>query len=291
MRLALLLVLAGLLPAQTTLDSRIRTQTKAFPANVWIYAKNLDSGAVYTLNGEERVRTASTIKLPVMIEVFAQVAEGKARFTDTITLRDADKVSGSGVVRELSDGVTLPVRDLVNLMIVVSDNTATNLILEKFGGDAVNARMESLGLQNTYVLRKIRGDANQLKAASGWTRFGSVEENRKWGIGVTSPREMVLLLEKLEKGEIVSPEASKEMIAILKRQQYTEGIGRRIAYKTASKSGSLDALRSDVGIVYTPRGRIAMAITVDGMKKTDYSMDNIGNILIADLAKVLAEML
>ena len=98
---------------------------------------------------------------------------------------------------------------------------------------------------------------------------------------------MVELLEKLERGQVVSPAASHEMIEILKRQQYKDGIGRHLE-PVASKSGALDHLRSDVGIVYTPGGRIAMAITVDDLPEVDYSADNKGNLLISDLARLLA---
>jgi hypothetical protein len=99
----------------------------------------------------------------------------------------------------------------------------------------------------------------------------------------------VRLLEMLERGQIVSAAASQEIIATLKRQQYKDGIGRRIEAQmpVASKSGSLDALRSDVGLVYSPKGRLAIAITVDGLPNIDYSPDNPGNILIADLTALL----
>ena len=284
---------AALAAAQPPLELRLRKQIGDFKGTVSLFAKNLDNGASFGLRADEKVRTASTIKLPVMIEVFAQVAEGKASFTDTILLRDEDKVSGSGVLTEFSSGQRFPIRDLVNLMIVVSDNTATNLLLDRFPADQVNARMLALGLKNTYCLRKIRGDGNALKNATGWSQYGMAEANRKYGIGVTTPREMVQLLEMLNAGKIVSPEASQQMVDILVRQQYKDGIGRRTGEKTkvASKSGALDALRSDVGIVYTPRGRIALAITVDGMPVVDYSADNAGNILIAELTKTLLEAL
>ena len=96
------------------------------------------------------------------------------------------------------------------------------------------------------------------------------------------------LLEKLERGEVVSAEAAKEMIAILKRQQFKEGIGRHLEDDwVASKSGALDALRSDVALVYAPKGRVAMAVTVDDIPRADYSPDNAGNILIGNLAKTV----
>ena len=98
---------------------------------------------------------------------------------------------------------------------------------------------------------------------------------------------MVELLEKLERGQVVRPAASHEMVEILERQQYKDGIGRHLE-PVAGKSGALDHLRSDVGIVYTPGGRIAMAITVDDLPEVDYSADNKGNLLISDLARLLA---
>ena len=275
-----------------SLDSQIQGKVRTFPGAVSIYAKNLDTGAVYSLRGDGPVRTASTIKLALMVEAFAAVAEGRAKWSETLVLRDSDKVSGSGVVRELSDGVWLPLRDLVNLMIVVSDNTATNLLIDRFTADGVNRRMEQLGFVETRLMRKVRGDGSQLKAAEGFSAAGRDPSNQKYGLGRTSPHEMVTLLERLDKGQIVSPDASREMIEILKRQQFTEGIGRKTGKLTvASKSGSLDALRSDVGIVYRATGKIAIAITVDGMKEIDYTVDNIGNKMIAELAQLLLDEL
>lgn len=196
------------------------------------------------------------------------------------------------MLREFSDGVRLPLRDLVHLMIVVSDNTATNLVLDRITADAVNGFLDTLGLKQTRSLRKVRGDGANLKAPSGWSRAGQIEENRRFGLGVSTSREMVELLALLDQGKVVSPEDSREMLAILGRQQYKDGIGRKLSeYKVASKSGALDALRSDVGIVSAPQGKVAMAITVDGMKKVDYTEDNAGLLLIARLARMLFELL
>ena len=271
------------------LEAGIQAIVQKFPGTVSVYARNLDTGATYNWRGDEPVRTASTIKLAVMVEAFAQVAEGRAQWTETQVLRGSDKVSGSGVLHELSDGVWLPLRDLVNLMIVVSDNTATNLLIDRFTADAVNLRMEKLGFEQTRLMRKVRGDGTQLKPAEGFSAAGRDPANQKYGLGRSSPHEMVRLLEMLDKGEVVNAFASAEMIDILKRQQFTEGIGRRLKVPVASKSGSLDALRSDAGIAYTTRGKIAIAITVDGMKETDYSVDNIGNLLISDVARILVK--
>ncbi|MCC6586603.1 MAG: serine hydrolase [Bryobacterales bacterium] len=292
-RIASLVVFLSAAAWAQTLDEKVREAVNGFAGTVSLYAKNLDTGVTYGLRENEPVRTASTIKLPIMAAVAAAVENGRARWTDTLLLRDEDKVSGSGVLKEFSGGLQFPLRDLARLMIVVSDNTATNLILDRFTGDYVNEFVEKqLGLAQTRSMRKILGDGKNLKTVpSGLSKEGQKEENKKWGIGRSTPREMVTLLEKLERGDVVNKAVSAEILAIMKRQQYKDGIGRFYEDKlvVASKSGALDTLRSDVGIVYSPGGRIAIAATVEGMREVDYSAENAGNKLIGRLAVLLVD--
>jgi len=266
-----------------TLDEKIKAEIQTFSGKVWIYAKNLDTGKDYSLRADEQVRTASTIKLPIMTEVFHQIAQGKINWTDEFTLTKQNKQAGSGTLGEFSDGAKVDLKSATHLMIVVSDNTATNLILDKVSSNNVNAFMESLGLKQTKSLRKIGG--------GGDSKAFDEPLNKLFGIGVSSSKDMAKLLEMLERGEVVSKEASAEMIAILKRQQYTDGLARNTfdTVPSATKSGALDRLRSDVGIVYTRRGRIVMAITVDDMPIVHYSMDNAGNELIWRLSQILQD--
>lgn len=252
-----------------------------FKGKVWIYAKNLDTGKDYSLRADEPVRTASTIKLPIMAETFRQVAAGKIKWDDELLLTKEKKKGGSGILFEFSDNSKLDLRTAVHLMIVLSDNTATNLVLDKVTTDSVNSFMDTLGLKQTLSFRKVFG--------GGESKAWSAETDKQFGLGKSSPRDMVRLLEMLEKGEVVSKEASAEMIAILKRQQYKDGIGRGLTIQSASKSGSLDALRSDVGVLYTPRGRIAMAITVDEMPVVAYNQENPGLAMIWKLSQILQE--
>jgi len=265
-----------------TLDGRVRGEVAGFKGKVWLYAKNLDTGATYDLGGDTPVRTASTIKVAIMVEAFAQVAEGKRRWSDELILKKQKKVPGAGVLGDLSDGLRLPLRDAVALMIVLSDNTATNMVLDELAADAVNARMDALGLKETRSLRKISG--------GGESKTGKEEANKRFGIGKSTPREMVTLLEKLERGEVVNPTVSKEMIELLKRQKYHDGIFRtHWKLPTASKPGALDALRSDVGIIYSPRGRIVMAITCDDMPEVNWSIDNSAHLLMSRLSQMLID--
>ncbi|MBV9767246.1 MAG: serine hydrolase [Acidobacteriaceae bacterium] len=279
--------------AVSKLDERVKTKLQGFPGKVSLYAKNLDTGLSYGIDAEAPVRTASTIKLAIMIECFAEVAEGKLKWSEPLKVTEDEKVSGSGVVQDLSDGDELPIRDLMDLMIVLSDNTATNLILNHIGGNAVNARMMQLGLQQTRVMRKILGDGTNLKPfPSGITEEGAKSDNKKWGIGRSSPREMVAILEKLYRGELVNKAASEEMLTILKRQRDHDSIGRDMKDVTiANKSGALDHLRSDVGIIYSKQGPIAMALTVEDIPEINYTPDNPGNLLISALSEILVQEL
>lgn len=272
-----------------TLQSSLKARIGDFQGTVSLYAKNLDTGATVSIRGSEPVRTASTIKVAILCAVFDAVARGQAKWTDPLTVTAAEKVNGSGVIgSELSDGVQLPLRDVAHLMIVLSDNTATNMILERFGADMVNAYLDRIGITTTRAMRKILGAADPRVSAAG-----KLPENQRYGLGKTTPHDMVTILEKLERGEIVSPDASKEILAILKRCQDTTGIRRHMegvkGVMVANKTGALDALRADVGIVYAKSGRVAMAIYVDGMPNVDWSPDNAGSLLIADLAKMLVE--
>src|SRR5713226_7417893 len=124
-----------------SLDTRIRAEITPFKGKVFLYAKNLDTGTTYTYNGDERVRTASTIKIAVLVEAFARVAEGHAKWTDELVLTKAARYTGSGILPELGDGLRLTLQDCVRLMMTLSDNTATNMVLDYLGTDAVNERM------------------------------------------------------------------------------------------------------------------------------------------------------
>ncbi len=264
------------------LDTRVRDEITPFKGRVYLFAKNLDTGATYSFNGDERVRTASTIKVAVMIEAFTRVADGRAKWTDELVLTKAARYGGSGVLPELTDGLRLTLRDCVNLMMVVSDNTATNMVLDYLTTDAVNARMNALGFKDTRIMRRIGG--------GGESKEGKEPDNKRFGLGATTPHEMVRILEKLETGDIVSKAAAKEMIDLMKREQARYAIGRtNWDVPMASKYGALDSLRSCVAVVYSKHGRIAMAITVDDMPEVVWSVDNPGYLLMSRLSLILLD--
>jgi beta-lactamase class A len=266
----------------TSLDTLVRAEIAPFKGKVYLFAKNLDTSVTYAVNGDERVRTASTIKVAVMIEAFTRVAEGKAKWTDELVLTKAARYGGSGVMPELADGLRLTLRDCVNLMMVISDNTATNMVLDYLTTDAVNARMSALGFKDTRIMRRIGG--------GGESKEGKLPDNKRFGLGATTPHEMVQILEKLDGGEVVNKTAAKEMIDLMKREQARYAIGRaNWDVPMASKYGALDSLRSCAAILYTKHGRIAISITVDDMPEVIWSVDNPGYLLMSRLSLILVE--
>jgi beta-lactamase class A len=280
------LVLAGAAAAQP-LDDQLHKRIAGFSGEVFLYAKNLDTGEAIGIRDSEPVRTASTIKLAIMAALFDAAAHGELGWNERLTITDAEKVPGSGVIEsELSNGVPLPLQDVMHLMMVLSDNTATNMLLERFPAERVNAYLDRIGISSTRALRKILGK----NGPQGVSAAGKLEKNQKYGLGVSTSRDMVALVERMERGELVSPEASREMIAVMKRCQDNTGMRRPFGdLPVANKTGALDALRSDVGIVYSKTGRIATAITVDGIPQPDWGPDNPGSLLIADLARILVQ--
>lgn len=282
--LATNLIIAQTPAPPASLDALVRAEISPFKGRVFLFAKNLDTGLTYSFNGDERVRTASTIKVAVMIEAFSRVSEGRAKWTDELVLTKAARYGGSGVLPELADGLRLTLRDCVNLMMVVSDNTATNMVLEYLTTDAVNVRMNALGFKNTRIMRRIGG--------GGESKEGKEPGNKRFGLGATTPHEMVRLLEKLDSGEIVNKSGAKEMIDLMKREQARYAIGRTAwDLPMASKYGALDSLRSCVALVYSKRGKIAIAITVDDMPEANWSVDNPGYLLMSRLSAILIESL
>lgn len=271
-----------------TLDAQIKAAIKPFQGRVSLYAKNLDTGATYSLGGDNRVDTASTIKLSIMPEVYQLVSDGKLHWDDPIVMKASDKKGGTGIIAVLHDNLQLTLRDTVKLMMMLSDNTATNLTLDHIGSlgvngaDAVNANLDKLGITDIRCLRKIGG--------GGASKAAALPENKDFGIGVATPRAMEGLIEKMERGQLVNAASSKEMIDLLKQERDRWTIGRDVDnYPIASKSGTLGRLRSDVAILYTKRGRIAMAITCDQMPKAIWTIDNPADILMGRLGDILVD--
>jgi beta-lactamase class A len=271
--LLLLLVLAD-----SSLESRLRPYVEAHKGEVAIALKHLRTGETFFLNADRPMPTASLIKLPVMIEIYQQAAEGKLKLTDPITLKKEDKVPGSGILTDhFSEGLTIPLLDAVRLMIVFSDNTATNLVLDKIGIDATAKRMEAWGYPNTKIHSKT------------YKRETSVfpERSKEFGLGSTTAREMIGLLEKLHEGKLVNADASKTMLEHLKKCDDKDKFPRFLPADTvvAHKTGSVNEARTDAGIIFTKTGPVALCVLTAKNEDKSWTADNAGNLMCAKVAK------
>ena len=196
-----------------------------------------DSGDRYTCNADQPLMAASVIKLTVMVEAFRQREAGILRFDQTVTIRREDKLPSCGALTYMHDGLQVTVEDLVTLMIILSDNTATNLLIDLLGQEAINQTINTMGLTETRLNRKL-----------------FMPELARQGIeNYVSARDMCRLLEQLLLGKLISPDASREMLNILKNQRLN---GKMPFYlhdrhiPIAHKTGEDDGITNDVGVIF-----------------------------------------
>lgn len=285
MRAILSVVLLLCLPwasvvADDKLDARLRPLIDTHKGEVAIAVKHLKTGESFAHRADEPMPTASLIKLPVMVEVYQQAQDGKLKLTDPVMLTNADKVPGSGILTtHFSEGASFPLVDAVRLMIAFSDNTATNLVVDKIGLPATAARMETLGFSNTKLHSKV------------FKRETSVfpERSEKFGLGSTTAGEMVGLLELLHAEKLVSPEASKAMLEHLKKCDDKDKFPRFLPAGTviAHKTGSVNEARTDAGLIFSPSGPIALCVLTAKNEDKSWTPDNAGNRLCANVAQAV----
>jgi beta-lactamase class A len=251
-------------------------------------AMNLTTGEEIARNAERSMPTASVFKLPVLVEVFRQAAAGALDLDERVTLRAEDIVMGSGILRDFGPGLQPTLRDLAMMMIAVSDNGATNLLLDRVGGPRrVNATMSDLGLPSIVVHRRIV--------------FGEITTNGS--LAEAAPRDLMRLVAMLAREELVSPEASREMLAMLGRQRHLEQAPRFVAYrpyagdfarsqpiKVFNKTGFMNSLRADTGLItIDPDVRIAYSVVNDTGVDDTYRQEHPSDIVNGLIGRVLVE--
>lgn len=215
----------------------ITPQLEKLGGDTGVYVKNLATGEVYARGEDTPVVAASVIKIPVMIEAFRQDAAGLLSLQEMHALEDWERLPSCGTLKAMHTGVEMTLEDLVKLMIIVSDNAATNIMIRRVGIDNVNDTLRSLGCEATTLRRLL---------------FDSEASKRGIQNSITA-REMGLLLEKLWRGEIVSPEASRAMLDILLDQRLNGKLPFFLDcadIKVAHKTGEDDGITHDVGIIY-----------------------------------------
>jgi beta-lactamase class A len=242
------------------LRSNIEQITKSVNAKWGIYIKCLETGEEIAINADEAMDTMSVIKIPLMVETFRQIEEGKFSLQDRYTLKEADKRPGTGIIRSLDEGATLTIKDLITLMIIVSDNTATDVLFEKVGGpEPVNRLMQSYGLNTIRATGPTDAWFKALRASPDRARFHAEGKNP---FGLASPREIGKLLEKISKGEAVSNKASEQMMAIMRGQVYSTRIPKYVrGFAVPHKTGDfLPFIGNDVGLLENNKYHVVLSI-------------------------------
>jgi beta-lactamase class A len=250
-------------PAQTPLQrakAAIERTTRSVNATWGIYVKSLETNEEIAIDADRQMETMSTIKIPLMIEAFEQIKAGKFALTDKYTFVEADSQPGTGTIQRLDPGAVMTVKDLITMMIIVSDNTATEVLYRMVGGpEAVNRRMDAMGLKNTRAMNVPSRWFPSLRSAPATEQF---YRDGKYPFGLTTPREMGRLLEMMERGTLVDKSSSDLMLRILRGQLYRTRIPRYVTgYTIPHKTGDfLPYVGDDVGMLEAPGRTIIISV-------------------------------
>jgi beta-lactamase class A len=238
---------------------------------------DLETGARFSRRGDETFPTASLIKVAILTTVYDLVAKGELSLNDPLTVLKIDQVPGSGIIQFLHPGTLLTVHDAAWLMITISDNTATNLLLDRIIIRRVWDKMEALGLHHTKVHSK------------SFRRNSSVamDSSVKYGLGVTTPNEMARLFELLARGKAVNAKADSEMLDIL---EHTDSDLKLLRFnggvRAAHKSGETDEVRAECALFYL-RNRIITCVMTKENKDIRWIVDNEPNLTIARIGEAI----
>ncbi|MFZ2024522.1 MAG: serine hydrolase [Terracidiphilus sp.] len=300
--LMLSLVLAGSAASaqnDPALSAALESMIVDFHGHVSFYAHDLATGKTVAIDADQPVPTASVIKLGVLYEALDQIRAGRVHFNDRLAFRPEDQVSGSGVLLFFDTPMTITFKDALIMMIALSDNTAANLSMDHVGIKNVDDRLVSLGMKNTWLYKKISQPAEGPMPA----------DQKEFGLGKTTAREMAGLMERFATcnlGPVPTTAASaagiptdQELCTValhmLEVQFYRDGIPRYLEGADApkgitviaNKTGSLNHVRNDVGVVFTQQGTIVISEFTHDNADTSWTADNQGELLLAKLAKAV----
>jgi beta-lactamase class A len=287
------------------LQERLQQLAASFPGKVGVYVRNVETGATVAINADGTYPMASTYKVAIMVQVFREVEAGKMSLDERVTLKQSDIHPGSGLFAYMAPGLAPTIHDLLLMMITVSDNEATDILLSRVGATNVTATLKSLGIRNIRVDRsteqiisdwlgaadpQFRGKtAAEMLAHPEFFAKLTQEQMDKAGQSFTddprdhtSPRAMAELLEKIVTSKAASEKSCHDMLGIMQKQEHRGRISRYLGeMTTATKSGTIGLTTNDVGVLYV--GNQHVVITVYTVKastlvQTDQAEDVIGRI-------------
>lgn len=243
------------------IEEIVKSSIINFDGKVAVYYDDLNGNTI-KINENEKYNSASCIKIFILIELFNQINKGIINQNEELTYEEKDYVTGSGILRYLSKGIKLPILDIATLMMIISDNVATNILIDFLGIENINKSIKSIGCNNTKL----------------YSNFKSVEDGV---FSETTAYDHYLVWKKLNNCELFDEKITQEIIDITKNQKYHEMIGDGIdeVYKAvenpiinyiATKSGKYESVRNDGGIVSTIYGNYILTIMIKDFKDKDY---------------------
>jgi beta-lactamase class A len=272
-------------------EERISSLERAFSGRIGFHAVQLGDKEEVGLNADETFPTASVIKIGLCCAVLDLVARGEADLGETLALPPPGRrVAGGGILKQLEVSA-VSLRDAIELTITLSDNVATNALLERCDPERVNAYFAGLGLSETRIL--------------GPVDFTRITNDIQGGIGVSTPREQTRLLAALAREEILDSELCTYLRAVLERQHYQDQIPRWLGWNpyaqyhgreqdltVGNKTGELDGIRADAGLIrHRERGTVAVAIFTDGGQDVRETVDAEGALAVAECSAAIAARL
>ena len=270
------------------LQASIERTTKSVNATWGVFVKSLETNEEIAIGADQQMETMSTIKIPLMVEVLQQVKAGRFTLSDKYTFAQADSQPGTGTIQRLDPGAVMTVKDLVTMMIIVSDNTATEVLYRMVGGpDAVNKRMDALGLGRTRAMSVPAAWFAALRAAPSSEQF---YREGKHPFGMTTPREMGRLLEMMERGALVDKPSSDLMLQIMRAQLYRTRIPRYVnGYRIPHKTGDfLPFVGDDVGVLESDGNTIVISIFTGNHFGSGEALENAIGLVARDVADYFA---
>jgi beta-lactamase class A len=279
------------------LEEQVRAIATAHHGDIALFAENLKTHESIAISPDTPVQTASVIKLAILYEALEQVRSDKARLDDKITLTKTDQVPGSGVLLFFDAPLPLTLKDVLTMMIVMSDNSAANLVIDHLGLENINARIAKLGLKDTHLYKKISTPAP--------TGMVMPADQKKFGLGKTTAREMSVLMTKIARCELAEPGSPARaddpaLCAVAMKMlhvqfyrsaipRYLDGIPGATSDSIANKTGSLDAVRNDVAAISTKNGLVIISAFTFNNKDHSWGADQEGELTIAKLARAIIQ--
>jgi beta-lactamase class A len=269
-------------PARAPSDTAALRRTlegvmQGYAGTAGVSVRNLRTGEQLSIRGGETFPSASLVKVPVLVALLDQVRRGNVRLDERMGMIARDRVGGSGVLQFMESGLPLTLGDAAWLMIVLSDNTATNLLLDKLNIRTVWEKMDSLGLPHTKIHSKTFIRATSL----------APDSSVKYGLGVAVPDEMVRLFALLHEGRAVSPALDSLALRMLRANQDGSKLVRWLPedVPVAHKSGDVDRARNDCGIIYGPDAPVAVCVMTRDNVETTYAVDAPAHLLIGRIGR------